>query len=110
MRDIYWLTREGVEMNSDDWHSGIKSVAVGLNGEALREPDVRGGRIVDDSFLLCFNAHAYPVDFVLPEGPYAREWTVVIDTFNPSDGHQVLPAGATLTRQGHSVTVLKRTA
>jgi glycogen operon protein len=110
MRDIYWLTREGVEMNSDDWHSGIKSVAVGLNGEALREPDVRGERIVDDSFLLCFNAHAYPVDFVLPEGPYAREWTVVIDTFNPSDGHQVLPAGATLTRQGRSVTVLKRTA
>ncbi|MGV1087820.1 MAG: glycogen debranching protein GlgX [Mycobacterium sp.] len=110
MRDIYWLTREGVEMTSDDWHSGIKSVAVGLNGEALREPDARGQRIVDDSFLLCFNAHAYPVDFVIPEGPYAREWTVVIDTFNPSDGHQVVAAGTTLTRQGHSVTVLKRTA
>ena len=110
MRDIYWLTRDGVEMTADDWHSGIKSVAVGLNGEALREPDTRGERIIDDSFLLCFNAHAYPVDFVIPEGPYAREWTVVIDTVNPSDGHQVVAAGSTLTRQGHSVTVLKRTA
>ena len=46
----------------------------------------------------------------IPEGPYAREWTVVIDTFDPSDGHQVVPAGSTLVRQGHSVTVLKRTA
>jgi glycogen operon protein len=72
MRDIYWLTRDGVEMSSDDWHSGIKSVAVGLNGEALREPDARGERIVDDSFLLCFNAHAYAVEFTIPDGPYAR--------------------------------------
>ena len=97
MRDIYWLTREGVEMTSDDWHSGIKSVAVGLNGEALREPDVRGERIIDDSFLLCFNAHAYSVDFVIPESPYAREWPVVIDTFDPADRASGAAGGPTLT-------------
>ena len=110
MRDIYWLTRNGVEMTSDDWHSGIKSVAVGLNGEALREPDARGERIVDDSFLLCFNAHAYPVDFVIPETPYAREWQAVIDTFVPGGTtEQQASAGQTLTVQGRSVIVLQKT-
>ena len=111
MRDIYWLTRNGVEMTSDDWHSGIKSVAVGLNGQALPEPDARGERIVDDSFLLCFNAHAYPVDFVIPETPYAREWQAVIDTFDPrGSGDQQVAAGGTIAVQGRSVLVLRNTA
>lgn len=110
MRDIYWLTRNGVEMTSDDWHSGIKSVAVGLNGEALREPDSRGERIIDDSFLLCFNAHAYPVDFVTPETPYARQWQAVIDTFAPQGETELhVAAGETFTVQGRSVVVLKKT-
>ena len=111
MRDIYWLTRDGVEMTSDDWHSGIKSVAVGLNGQALQEPDARGEPIVDDSFLLCFNAHAYPVDFVTPADPYAKEWKGVIDTFSPwgvTEAHVV--AGTTVTVQGRSVLVLQKTA
>jgi isoamylase len=111
MRDIYWLTRNGVEMTSDDWHSGIKSVAVGLNGQALREPDARGERIVDDSFLLCFNAHAYPVEFLIPQTPYVLEWQVVVDTFaTGSDTEQRLAAGETLTVQGRSVVVLQKTA
>jgi len=110
MRDIYWLTRNGVEMTSQDWHSGIKSVAVGLNGQALREPNVRGERIIDDSFLLCFNAHAYPVEFLIPETPYARQWQAVIDTFAPGGAaEQHVTAGQTLTVQGRSVVVLQKT-
>ena len=109
-RDIAWLTRNGVEMTPDDWHSGIKSVAVFLNGEAIPEPDARGERIVDDSFLLCFNAHAYPVDFLTPDGRYAGEWTIVIDTFDPdtTDG-RVVTAGTSVTVPPRSVLVLKRT-
>ena len=108
LRDIYWLTRDGVEMTADDWHSGVKSVAVGLNGQAMREPDARGERIRDDSFLLCFNAHAYPVDFVIPETLYARHWQTVIDTFHPrGDTEQQISAGETLTVQGRSVVVLR---
>ena len=111
LRDIYWITRNGVEMTSDDWHSGIKSVAVGLNGEALTEPDARGERITDDSFLLCFNAHAYPVDFILPDGAYASGWTAVIDTFDPRGGTDLcVPPGTTITVQGRSVMVFRRNA
>jgi isoamylase len=111
IRDIAWLTRGGTEMNAHDWHSGIKSVAVFLNGDAIPSPDSRGERVTDDSFLLCFNAHAYPVDFLTPDGLYGREWTVVIDTFDPSaHGERQMPAGATLTVPGRTVIVLQRTA
>jgi glycogen operon protein len=111
IRDIAWLTKDGIEMTPDDWNSGIKSVAVFLNGEALPEPNTRGERVVDDSFLLCFNAHAYTVEFVTPDGEYAKQWTTVIDTFDPpTGGHRVVTAGTAVTVSPRSVIVLQRTA
>ena len=111
IRDIAWLTHAGTEMTPDDWNSGIKSVAVFLNGEALPEPNARGERIIDDSFLLCFNAHGYPVQFVTPDGDYAKQWTTVIDTFNPpANGHHVVVAGTTVTVPPRTVIVLQKTA
>jgi glycogen operon protein len=111
MRDIAWLTHDGVKMTPGDWHAGVKSVAVFLNGEAIPSPDARGERVVDDSFLLCFNAHSAPVDFVTPDGPYAKTWTVVVDTFAPSGSTDAqVTAGTTLTVAGRSVVVLRKTA
>lgn len=108
--DIAWLTRDGLQMTSDDWNSGVKSVVVFLNGEAIPEPDARGERIVDDSFLLCFNAHNHPVEFVVPDGEYAREWTAVLDTFDPAGGGgAVIAAGTTMTVPGHTLVVLRKT-
>lgn len=67
VRDIAWLTPAGQEMTRQDWDSEFgRCVMVFLNGEALPEPDARGQRIIDDSFLLCFNAGETPVDFVTP--------------------------------------------
>ena len=110
-RDIAWLTRHGGQMTPDDWHSGIKSVAVFLNGEAIPEPDARGERVVDDSFLLCFNAHAYPVEFVTPDGQYARQWTVVIDTFDTSGVPGIpITAGTTVSVPPRSILVLQKSA
>ena len=67
VRDIAWLTPAGTEMTPEDWGSGFKCVAVFLNGEAIPAPNERGERVVDDSFLLCFNAHDKEVDFVAPD-------------------------------------------
>ncbi|MEB3068400.1 glycogen debranching protein GlgX [[Mycobacterium] vasticus] len=81
VRDIAWLTPAGHEMTRQDWDSEFgRCVMVFLNGEALPEPDARGRRIVDDSFLLCFNAGETTVEFVTPNTEYARDWAAVIDT------------------------------
>ncbi len=106
VRDIAWLTPAGKEMQHQDWGGEFgKSVAVFLNGEAIPEPNARGERVVDDSFLMCFNAHDHEVDFVIPSDEYASEWTAVLDTTDATgsvslvvhDGDEVsLPARALL--------------
>ena len=79
--DIIWLTPVGQEMTQADWGASYaKSLAVFLNGEAISEPDPRGGKITDARFLLLFNAHSNPVTFTLPEASLAVGWEVVIDT------------------------------
>src|ERR1700682_781498 len=83
VRDIAWLIPAGVEMTHADWGSGFKCVAVFLNGDAIPAPNERGEGGVDDSFLLCFNAHSKPVDFAMPDDEYAAEWTGEIDTTDP---------------------------
>ncbi|HWF69466.1 MAG TPA: glycogen debranching protein GlgX [Mycobacterium sp.] len=106
VREIAWLAPAGDEMTSEDWERDFgKCISVFLNGEALPEPDARGERVVDDSFLLCFNAHDHAVDFVIPNDDYAKEWTAELDTTDSTgevklvvhDGDQVsLPARALL--------------
>src|ERR1700753_1269333 len=64
VRDIAWLTAAGRELTHCAWNQGLdKCVAAFLNGDAITAPDSRGQRVVDDSFLLCFNAHCEDVEF-----------------------------------------------
>lgn len=95
-------------MTQQDWGSEFgRCIMVFLNGDALPEPDARGRRIVDDSFLLCFNAGDTPVDFVTPDGDHAQVWTAVIDTADPIGGTDlVVDAGRTVTVAPRSLTVL----
>jgi glycogen operon protein len=82
--DIVWLTPAGGVMTDADWGAGYaKSLAVYLNGDAISEPDPRGGKITDDSFLLLFNAHSNPLTFTLPDSSYAAGWEVIVDTAQP---------------------------
>ncbi|HET7660234.1 MAG TPA: alpha-amylase family glycosyl hydrolase, partial [Oryzihumus sp.] len=82
--DIEWFAPQGTEMDELDWRNGYaRSLMVFLNGEAIPEPDRLGRPIVDQHFLLLFNAHSEPVDFTLPPGDYGAEWEVVLDTTDP---------------------------
>jgi isoamylase len=79
--DIIWLTPAGEVMTDADWGASYaKSLAAFLNGDAISEPDPRGGKITDDKFLLLFNANSSPLTFTLPEASYASGWEVIIDT------------------------------
>ncbi len=110
IRDIAWLTTAGVPMTSQDWNSGFQCVAVFLNGDAIPAPDARGERVVDDTFLLCFNAHSEPVEFVAAEGDYAAEWTAELDSSVPTGSSGlVVKAGETFSVQGRSLIVLRKT-
>jgi len=93
------------------WDESIhKCVAVFLNGDAISAPNARGERVVDDSFLLCFNAGDEPVGFVMPKSDYAQEWTVELDTNHPAgDADQVVNAGEKVSLPARSLLVLRKT-
>jgi glycogen operon protein len=112
VRDIAWLTPAGNEMTPEDWGSGLdKCVAVFLNGDAIPAPNERGERVIDDSFLLCFNAHSKAVDFVAPDNGYAEEWTAALDTSDPTGAVElVIKAGEKHSLQARSLLVLRKTA
>jgi isoamylase len=109
-RDIAWLSPTGQEMTPADWNSGFgKCVTVFLNGAAIPAPDSRGQRVVDDSFLLCFNAHDETVDVVTPDGEYAQQWSAVLDTADSTGATDlVVPAGEKIALVGRSMLVLRK--
>jgi len=110
--DIAWFTPAGQEMTGEDWDAGFaKSLTVFLNGQAITEPDRRGERIADDSFLLLFNASEHDVVFAIPPRRYGPRWTTVLDTAlpraEPEDGSTVKPGDMT-TVINHSLQLLRR--
>lgn len=87
IRDICWLTLEGVEMSEVHWGEALtKSIGVYLNGKGIIERDEQGKPITDDSFYLLFNAHSEDVTFILPDVPWGEKWIKVIDTNMPEEG------------------------
>lgn len=80
-RDVAWLTPSGRPMTQDDWDFHMaKSVMVYLNGKAIVEPDERGQRIEDDSWLIIFNAHHEEITFNLPSAAFGQSWKLIVDT------------------------------
>jgi isoamylase len=79
--DIAWFTPSGREMTDADWKIGYaKAMGVFLNGEAITEPDPRGERVRDETFLLLFSADSQPAQFTLPAEDFGHNWEVVLDT------------------------------
>jgi len=98
-------------MTDTDWNAGYsKAIAVFLNGDAITEPDPRGERVVDDSFLLLFNAHSDPVPFTLPEERFGKAWELELDTAAGDNGSDApaLRASTQVTVAGHAVQILRR--
>jgi glycogen operon protein len=108
--DIAWFTPGGEHMSESDWQVGFaRSVTVFLNGDAIAEPDKRGGTIKDDSFLLLFNAHSEDMAFTVPQEVYGERWEVVLDTAAPLVvDRPSAKAGQTLTVEARSILVLRR--
>jgi isoamylase len=114
LSDISWFTPEGEEMAPYDWQAAqARSLTVFLNGNAISEPGDRGQRIVDDSFLLMFNAQDAPRDFRVPAA-LGDQWQVIVDTADEEtavgDSSRKVDAGDRLRLTDRSLVVLRRPA
>ena len=107
--DAVWYNTDGIEMEPEDWNRGFaKSVAVYLNGEAIPSTDSRGGQVVDDSFLVLFNAHSDRVRFTMPDDLAGLRWQIVL--YSAAGFGAELPVDAPETGEldGWSVALLRR--
>jgi isoamylase len=118
LRDIAWFTPAGDEMSVRDWESSFgRGVVVFLNGDAIPDLDRRGERVLDDSFLLCFNAHDEEIEVRMPGSTYGEYWAMVLNTRTGEvidgdlpPGAFVAPAGSTVDVGSRSLLVLRRVA
>ena len=109
--DIVWINPSGSVMAPEDWDSGFgRSVGVFLNGNGIRGMDRRGGRVVDDSFLLLFNAHDETLDFTVPSEEFAPGWTCVVDTAGMPDSAEATKAGEVIPVPAKGLVVLQALA
>jgi len=108
--ELGWYTPAGTLMTAADWADpSALSLAIYLDG--ADDPDIAedGTALLDDDFLVLFNAWWEPLDFAIPSTCDGQRWHAEIDTYDP-------PAAATMpTRQAadrvtvgpRSVTVLR---
>ena len=110
--DIAWFTLAGEEMTDHDWDAGFaKSLTVFLNGRAISEPDRRGERVADDSFLLLFNASEQDLVFTIPPRRYGQRWAKALDTAMPMADFEhdtAVKPGDVITVINYSLQVLSR--
>jgi glycogen operon protein len=68
-----------------------------------------GTPMVDDDFLVLFNAWWDPLDFVIPETRAGLEWRAEIDTYDPAGAGAAPPrrAGDRVRAGPRSVVVLR---
>jgi glycogen operon protein len=109
--DLGWFTPDGMQMAEEQWDEGFaKALGVFLNGEGIDSPDLRGERVVDDSFYVLFNAHYEPIQFVLPKKELGETWSVVLDTSQPlpDTEEHLYKASQEVTVESRSLRVLRR--
>ncbi len=81
---VEWFDHNGNIMDLEAWsNTHAFSIMVFLNGSDIPEPDWYGNTMVDNDFILIFNAHYEPIMFTLPEEQYGRKWKLIVDTHNP---------------------------
>lgn len=106
--EIEWFNNSGEHMSEEEWQTAYaQSLMIFLNGQTIGEPDAHGNRIVDDDFLLLFNASQDAVQFLIPKGgKHGLKWQVVIHTADSSLNGTTYVAGSTLNLSDHTLVVL----
>ncbi len=109
LQEIGWLRPSGEHMRDEDWTAWYaRSLMVYVNGHAISEPNLRGEKIVDNSFLLLVNASEEDIEFTIPTEPTgtSKAWKVVIDT-QPTKGlPRKLKPKAKVEVESHSLCLL----
>ena len=88
------------------------TLGVFLNGAEIPTHSAQGAPVIDDTFLILFNAWEGPIAFTLPAVSFGRRWALELSTDDPErePGAEVHPARGIVPVEGRSLVVLRRIA
>jgi isoamylase len=106
--DVWWFRPDGRRMTQKDWQrQDARTLGVFLNGQEIPSRAPTGEEIVDDSFLLLFNAHFEPVTFTLPTRRFGARWIVELASGNGVPEGQI-PGRAEVIVEDRALVLLRR--
>jgi isoamylase len=107
--DVWWFRPDGRRMTQRDWNRDeTRVLGVFLNGDELREVTPDGVPVIDDSFLLLFNAGHEDVAFRLPAQRFGARWAVVLTTGDKERRDEEIGASSPCHVEARSMLVLRR--
>jgi isoamylase len=108
--ELGWFTPAGMPMTGADWaNPSALSLSIYLDGSDDPDRAEDGTPLLDDDFLVLFNAWWEPLEFVIPGTRDGQTWRAEIDSYDPP-ATAVAPerhAGDPVTAGPRSVTVLR---
>ena len=111
--DVWWFRPDGRKMTQRNWQAGdLKTLGVFLNGAEIPTVSPQGAPVIDDTFLILFNAQDEHVVFTLPAVGYGRRWVHELSTAEPDiePSSEVYPARGVIAVENRSLVVLRRVA
>jgi len=111
--DVWWFRPDGRKMTQRNWQRGeTHTLGVFLNGAEIPTATQQGAPVIDDTFLILFNAHHEDVVFTLPAVAFGRRWAHELSTALPDldPGSEVHPARGLVAVEARSLVVLRRIA
>ena len=109
--DVWWFRADGRKMTQRNWRdNNALTLGVFLNGSEIPTLTERGAPVIDDTFLILFNAWEGAVDFTLPAVSFGRRWELELSTAEPAAeaGSESYRARAVVPVEGRSLVLLRR--
>jgi isoamylase len=109
--DVWWFRHDGRKMTQRNWRdNNALTLGVFLNGAEIPTTTAQGAPVIDDTFLILFNAWEGQIEFTLPAVSFGRRWTHELSTAEPEvePNATVYPARGVVPVEGRSLVLLRR--
>ena len=109
--DVWWFRSDGRKMTQRNWRDGgMLTLGVFLNGAEIPTQTQQGTPVIDDTFLILFNAWDGSVDFTLPAVSFGRRWELELSSADPAAeaGSETYRAREVVPVEGRSLMLLRR--
>jgi isoamylase len=109
--DVWWFRPDGRKMTQRNWRDNdALTLGVFLNGAEIPTHSAQGAPVIDDTFLILFNAWQDAIVFTLPAVSFGRRWAHELSTAEPDlePNATVYPARGVVPVEGRSLVLLRR--